>query len=120
MRRTNGARPTGPAKRSRTYNRAGGAEGARFSTIAAKYPGKCRRCGGAINPGDAVRWAPRQGTYHLRDLCGLSPDEEAAAVEAMGEPVPTDEELAALAQPDPDDTWERPGYITEQIRAEAF
>lgn len=88
----NGARPRGPAKHSRTVNKAGGAAGARFSTIAAKYPGRCRRCGGAIAAGEPIRWAPGRGTWHLSDRCGLSLEEESEA--RAGQAVPTDAELA--------------------------
>lgn len=61
--------------------RDGGPTGARFSTIAAKYPGKCRRCGGAIEVGSAIRWAPKMGTWHLKDQCGDPTEEVALAAE---------------------------------------
>lgn len=47
-----------------------GHDGLNFRTIVARHPGKCRRCGAPINPGDPVRWAPKRGTYHLKDYCG--------------------------------------------------
>lgn len=61
--------------------RDGGPTGARYSTIVAKYPGKCRRCGGAIEVGTAIRWAPRGGTWHLKDQCGDPTEEVSLAAE---------------------------------------
>jgi hypothetical protein len=41
-----------------------------FSTITAKYPTTCKRCGGDIRPGDRVRYGgPRVGCYHLAADC---------------------------------------------------
>lgn len=33
-------------------------------TITARYPGTCRACRGAINPGDTIRHAGRGRSYH--------------------------------------------------------
>lgn len=40
-----------------------------FSTILAKYPGTCRRCGDPITPGERIRWAGRGRTYHMAAAC---------------------------------------------------
>ena len=71
-------------------NAAGGDQ--RFRTIVAKHPGKCRRCGGPIRPGDAIRWAPKRGTYHYKDYCGGEADELAMArsEEVYGPDAPVD------------------------------
>jgi len=42
---------------------------AAFRTITARFAGTCKRCGGAVAPGDKIRWAKRAGTYHLATDC---------------------------------------------------
>ena len=32
----------------------------------AKYPGKCNRCGGKINPGDQIEWDKKSGASHVK------------------------------------------------------
>lgn len=34
-------------------------------TMSAKYAGKCRKCGGAINPGDQIDWERGRGAAHI-------------------------------------------------------
>jgi hypothetical protein len=43
-----------------------------FITITARFAGVCKRCGGAIQPGQRIRWMKgRKGmTYHLQAQCG--------------------------------------------------
>ena len=64
-----------------------GADGLGFRTIAAQYAGRCRRCGGPIRVGDAVRWAPKRGTWHVAAVCGADVDELATAGRAEHEPI---------------------------------
>jgi len=35
-----------------------------MKVIRAKYPGKCRRCGNKIGPGDLIVWGGRGRTWH--------------------------------------------------------
>ncbi len=66
--------------------------GASYRTIVAKYPGKCRRCGGAITPGEPIRWAPGRGSWHMSDRCGVDDEAAEARIDA-GDAAPTDDEL---------------------------
>lgn len=50
-------------------------------TITAKFPGKCRACGGAIHKGDAIEWQKGQGAAHLN--CSSSSQRESPAAEEM-------------------------------------
>jgi hypothetical protein len=50
---------------------------ARFRTMAARYPGTCRRCRRPIEPGDPIRYGGRGLTYHLADACAGAPGDEA-------------------------------------------
>lgn len=59
----------------------------RFTTITAKYPGTCRRCGGAVEPGTRVRYNGR-GLWHLSAQCPAGakrPSEPPASDRAAGE-----------------------------------
>lgn len=40
-------------------------EGAKKMVIKAKYSGKCKRCGGRINPGDEIEWVRGEGSSHV-------------------------------------------------------
>lgn len=40
--------------------------------LTAKYPGRCRECGGKIYPGDDIAWAGRGRTYH--EACWENPN----------------------------------------------
>ena len=43
----------------------------KFRTITARYAGTCRRCHGAIQAGQKIRYGERRGmTYHLKSECG--------------------------------------------------
>lgn len=42
-----------------------------FRTITAKFPGTCKRCLEAINPGDRMRYGGRGRTYHLKADCSV-------------------------------------------------
>ena len=93
--RTNGARPSGPAKRSRAPKSDGGAQGAAWRTIRCKFAEPCPRCGERLTVGASVRWAPGHKAYHFADDCA-GPGMTDEAAEAMGEPAPTDSELERL------------------------
>lgn len=38
-------------------------------TMIARYRGKCRSCGGAISPGETIRWAGRGAAFHAQGAC---------------------------------------------------
>src|SRR5687767_13856607 len=59
--------------------------GASFSTIVARFPGKCKRCGGVISAGQAIRWAPKRGSWHLKDQCGSDLEAMVAYEEKYGD-----------------------------------
>jgi hypothetical protein len=40
-----------------------------FRTITAKYTGKCKRCNGAIEVGDRIRYGGPGRVYHLKANC---------------------------------------------------
>lgn len=40
-----------------------------FRTITARFDGTCRRCGGAFEAGDSIRYGGRGRTYHLKREC---------------------------------------------------
>lgn len=42
--------------------------------IKARYKGRCRVCGGGINPGDEIEWTRSQGAAHAD--CATSASEE--------------------------------------------
>ncbi|MDH5362783.1 MAG: hypothetical protein OEY99_07150 [Aigarchaeota archaeon] len=42
--------------------------------IKARYKGRCRVCGGEINPGDEIEWTRSQGAAHAE--CATSTSEE--------------------------------------------
>lgn len=86
-----------PAQRRRYSNQPGGrittSNPAGFRTIVARHPGTCRRCGGAVVVGTPVRWAPKRGTYHMADQCGIAAETELEtelAAAAAGETTYTD------------------------------
>lgn len=55
-----------------------------FSTITAKFPTTCKRCGGDIRPGDRVRYGgPRVGCYHLAADCPANTGQTTATTEAQ-------------------------------------
>lgn len=81
---------TAPA-RTRTELGAHKGAGHDFRTIVAKYPGKCKRCGGPIAVGDPIRWAPRKGSYHYKDYCGSDDAALERAEEVYGDtPAPSE------------------------------
>ena len=41
-------------------------------TIIAKYPGKCKKCGGRINVGDKIEWTKGEGAAHVE--CPANPE----------------------------------------------
>jgi hypothetical protein len=41
-------------------------------TITAKYPGKCKKCGGRINVGDKIEWTKGEGAAHVE--CPANPE----------------------------------------------
>jgi len=43
--------------------------------IKARYKGRCRVCGGEINPGDEIEWSRSQGAAHV-ECAASSPREE--------------------------------------------
>ena len=47
-----------------------------------KFPGTCHRCGGPIDEGDYIYWAPRVGAYHTR----CAPNQEEASKAGINEP----------------------------------
>lgn len=53
-------------------------------TITAKYPSKCRRCGGAIEKGERVQWQRGRGCQHLacQPATARSGYDDAEAIEA--------------------------------------
>lgn len=58
-----------------------------FSTITAKFPTTCKRCGGDIRPGDRVRYGgPRVGCYHLAADCPGRTNSTAAHTPAPARP----------------------------------
>ena len=50
-----------------------------FRTIAAKYPGTCKRCGGAFEIGTRIRFGGGARTYHLKAECPAGVDSATAA-----------------------------------------
>lgn len=40
-----------------------------FRTITARFAGTCRRCKGAINPGQKIRFGGKGLTYHFASEC---------------------------------------------------
>ena len=43
--------------------------GARFRTMAARYPGRCARCRRPFDVGATIRYGGPGRTYHLADAC---------------------------------------------------
>lgn len=65
-----------------------------FKTIAAKFPGTCKRCGRGFEAGAKIRYGGRGRTYHLKAECPAGAD---------GAPAVTDGKTRAAGQYDETD-----------------
>lgn len=51
----------------------------KFTTLTAKFPGKCRRCGESFAAGTKIRYGGRGLTYHFAAECAGKPAGESGA-----------------------------------------
>jgi hypothetical protein len=51
-----------------------------YTTIIARHPGTCKRCGHNFEAGTRIRFGGRGRTYHLKAECNASADVTAAPV----------------------------------------
>lgn len=54
-----------------------------FKTMAAKYPGTCKRCQGPIAVGSKMRYGGAGRTYHLKAECPAGGTEDGGAGSAI-------------------------------------